>query len=210
MPDATAIFTTSDARSFDKGQLANASLYSDAVIQAKESAVRVRFERIIGVCLVPTTHTEYYDGDGSRDLYLSHHNPWAAHTPSPVDVTSVTVIATDDTETDFTATQLADLVCYPDRLRRRSGTFTSGNRNIKVVYKTGYATCPEDIKQAALLACMQELVPTNIPSSVIDGSDGTINWSRVKDPDRGRWYGNESIDAVLREHRHVETLPGIA
>jgi hypothetical protein len=44
---------------------------------------------------------------------------------------------------------------------------------------------------------------------VIDGTDGTINWSRVKDPARGRYYGNESIDAVLRYHRDLETLPGI-
>jgi hypothetical protein len=87
--------------------------------------------------------------------------------------------------------------------------FTSGVRNIKVVYTTGYTSVPDDIKTAALLACVQELVPTNIPSSVIEGSDGTINWSRVKDPGRGRWYGNESIDGVLREHRAIETLPGI-
>lgn len=136
--------------------------------------------------------------------------PWAPATPSPVTLTSVTVIATDNTEAAFTAAELANVVKYSDKLVRRSGTFATGHRNLKVVYTHGYVTAPDDIKTAALWACVQELQPTNVPSSVIDGSTGTINWSRVKDPERGRWFGNESIDAVLREHRSIETLPGIA
>ncbi|MDD2756890.1 MAG: hypothetical protein PHS80_15360 [Methanothrix sp.] len=205
-----AIFTEAEARAWDKGQLANTSIYLAATITAKATSIQAKFERIIGVALAATAYTEYYDGDGTDTLYLNHHNPWAEATWRPVTLTSVTVIATDDTETAFTADELSDVVKYPDMLVRRSGTFTKGHRNIKVVYTVGYTTCPDDIKAAALQACVQELVPTNIPSSVIDGADGTINWSRVKDPARGRWYGNESIDAVLREHRATETLPGVA
>lgn len=204
------LFSLAEARAFDKGQLSNTVLYSDATVTLKEAAIRARFERIIGTAFLPTTHTEYYDGDGTSTLYLAHHNPWLEPTPRPATLTSVTVIATDDTETAFTASELSDVVKYPDKLVRRSGVFASGHRNIKVVYVTGYVTCPADIKAAALQACAQELVPTNIPSSVIDGADGAINWSRVKDPARGRWYGNEAIDAVLREHRMVETPLGIA
>jgi hypothetical protein len=204
------LFSLAEARAFDKGQVANTALYSDATVAAKEAAIRARFERIIGTALLPTAHTEYYDGDGSSKLYLAHHNPWLEATPRPVTLTSVTTIASDDTETAFTASELSNVVKYPHKLVRRSGAFASGYRNIKVVYTTGYVTCPADIKMAALLACVQELVPTNIPSSVTDGMDGTINWSRVKDPARGRWYGNESIDAVLREHRAAEMGFGIA
>ncbi len=204
-----AIFTAIEARAHDKGVL-QSTLYSDTQIVTAEAAIRAKFERIIGVALTPTTYTEYYDGDGTDTLYLAHHQPWASATPSPVTLTSVTVIATDDTETAFTATELSDVVKYPHKLVRRSGTFTSGERNIKIVYSAGYSTCPDDIKAAALIACVQQLVPTSVPSSVIDGAEGGINWSRVKDPERGRWYGNEAIDAVLREHRMLETLPGIA
>jgi len=203
------LFSAADARTFDKRQLQDGNLYTDTAIVAKELTIRAKFERIIGVALAPTAHTEYYDGDGSAALYLLHHNPYASSTPSPVTLTSVTVIATDDTETAFTADELSDVVKYPHKLVRRSGTFTSGSRNLKVVYSTGYTAAPADIKAAALLACVQEMVPSLVPSSVIDGSDGTINWSRVKDPERGRWYGNEAIDAVLREHRMLETMPGI-
>jgi hypothetical protein len=204
-----AIFSTAEARAFDKAQLANNVTFSDAAITAREVAIRAHFERIIGVALATTASTEYYDGDGTSTLYLNHHMPYADSTPSPVTLTSVTVIATDDTETAFTVAELSDTVKYPGKLVRRSGSFTNGVRNIKVVYSHGYAACPDDLKQAALRACVQELMPSPVPSSVIDGSEGQVNWSRVRDPDRGRWYGNEAIDAPLREHRSLERSPVI-
>jgi hypothetical protein len=207
------LFSLSEARTFDKAQLTNATTYPDATITAKEAAIRAKFERIIGVALITTASTEYYDGEGSDTLYLNHHMPWAAATPSSVTLTSVTVIATDNTETAFTATELADVVKYSNKLVRRSGTFTRGYRNIKVVYSHGYVTVPEDIKQAALLALLQQppdgLVPSSVPFNAFEGADGTVNWSRVKDPARGRWYGTEAVDAVLREHQNIETVPAI-
>jgi hypothetical protein len=176
--------------------------------------IREKFDRILGISCIPTASTEYYDGDGTSTLYLDHHNPWAEKTPRPVTLTSVTVIATDDTETALTNAELSDIVKYPHKLVRRSGTFTSGNRNIKVVYTHGYTTPPVDLEYAALQALLlpppDGLIPSSIPSTVIEGMDGQVNWSRVKDPARGRWYGNEAIDAVLREHRSLEVLPGIA
>jgi len=209
----SALFTESEARAYDKAQLSNPVTYPATAITTTEAAIRAKFERIIGVSLVSTTSTEYYDGDGTSELYLNHHMPFAEATPAPVSLTSVTVIATDDTETDFTASELADVVKYPHKLVRRSGVFTPGIRNIKVVYTHGYSTCPADIKNAALQALLlpppDGIVPSSVPSMVIEGSDGAINWSRVKDPGRGRWYGNESIDSVLRYHRSIETLPGI-
>ena len=209
-----ALFTPAEARAYDKGHLENSGSYSDAAITAKEIAIRAKFERIIGVALSTTSSTEYYDGTGSCVLYLKHHNPWAASTPSPITLTSVTVISTDNTETAFTASELLDVVKYPHKLIRRSGVFTPGVRNIKVVYSHGYSSAPDDIKQAALQAIVlpppDGLVPSGVSSYATDGMDGTVNWSRVKDPERGRWYGNEIIDAVLREHRNIEMLPGIA
>jgi len=209
----SALFTEAEARAYDKAQLSNPVTFTSTAITTAEAAIRAKFERIIGVALVTTTSTEYYDGDGTSELYLNHHMPFVAATPSPVTLTSVTVISTDDTETAFTAAELSDVVKYPHKLVRRSGVFTSGVRNIKVVYSHGYSTCPADIKNAALQALLlpppDGLYPSSVPSMVIEGSDGAINWSRVKDPSKGRWYGNESIDSVLRYHRHIETLPGI-
>lgn len=215
MADPTTIFTVAEARAFDKGQLGNAVTYPDAAITAKEIAIRAKFERIIGVALVTTASTEYYDGDGTNELYLGHHMPWSAPTPSPVTLTSVTVIAADGTETAFTVAELADVVRYPHKLVRRSGVFERGHRNIKVVYSHGYVNCPDDIKQAALQVAVlpppDGLIPSPVTSYATGGSeDGGINWTRVKDPSRGRWYGHEHIDAVLREYRSIETLPGIA
>ena len=207
-----ALFDVQTARVFDKGQLVSATLYPDATIIAREVAIRAKFERIIGVSLSATEHTAYYDGDGGNVLMIGHHNPYAESTPRPVTLTSVTVIATDATETDFTAAELTNTVKSPGDLVRRSGRFPRGQRNIKVVYTTGYTSAPQDIIDAALWACIEDLMPSSIPSNAIDGSEmqGAINWSKVKDPERGRWWGNENVDAVLREHRALETLPGIA
>jgi hypothetical protein len=208
------LFTVAEARLFDKIQLNSATTYPSGTISAKEVVIRADFESIIGVALVPTTSTEYYDGDGSRELYLSHHNPFSEATPRAVTVTSITVIATDDTETAFTSAELSDVVKYPHKLYRRSGTFTYGRRNIKVVYTHGYTAAPDNIKGAALQVLLMSppdgIVPSSIPSSAIGGMDGTINWARIKDPDRGRWYGHEIVDGVLRRHRAIETPLGIA
>lgn len=214
MADATAIFTAAEARLYDKAQLTSSTTFPSATIEAQEVAIRGKFTQIIGVALIPTTSTEYYDGDGTDTLLLNHHMPYAESTVSPVSLTSVTVIATDDTETAFTADELADVVKYPHKLVRRSGVFAFGVRNIKVVYKHGYTTCPVDIKHAAMQALLlpppDGIVPGSVSSWVIEGTDGTVNWSRVKDPSKGRWYGSEAIDSVLRYHREIETLPGIA
>jgi hypothetical protein len=210
----STLFTVAEARAYNKASLASETTYPGAAIIAKEIVVRQKFEQIIGVALVETTSTEYYDGDGTSTLLLCHHRPFADSMPAPVTVTSVTVIATDGTETAFTVDELADLVKYPAKLVRRSSVFISGSRNIKVVYAHGYVNCPDDIKQAAmqvlLLPPPDGLRPGNLPSPVIEGTDGTVNWSRVKDPDRGRWYGDESIDSILRYHRSLEWVPVIA
>jgi hypothetical protein len=214
MANPTTLFTVAEARAYDKAQLEAANVYPEAKITAKEAAIRAKFERIIGVALVSTASTEYYDGNGSATLLLSHHMPYADPTPSPVVVTSITVIDTDGTETAFTVDELADVVAYPYKLVRRSGVFTAGSRNIKVAYSHGYTTCPDDVKQAAmqvlLLPPPDGIKPGSLPSMVVDGSDGQVNWSRVKDPDRGRWYGDDSIDSVLRYHRSLENVPAIA
>ncbi|MBU0630999.1 MAG: IPT/TIG domain-containing protein [Candidatus Margulisbacteria bacterium] len=208
-----ALFSVTEARAYDKAQLTSATTYPSATITAKEVDIRTRFERIIGVALTSTTSTEYYDGDGSDTLLLKHHMPYADETPSPVTLTSVTVIDTDDTETAFTVAELADVVKYPYKLVRRSGYFDIGDRNIKVVYTHGYSTVPTEIQNAALQVLLlpppDGLVPGSAPSMVIDGSDGAINWSRIKDPARGKWFGSEAIDSILRYHRSIEKVPVI-
>lgn len=204
------LFSVAEARAYDKGQLSSPAMYADAVIAAKETAVRAKFEREIGVALQPTANTEYYDGDGTDTLCLRHHNPWAEPTPRPVTLTSITLI-TGGAETAFTAAELSDVAKYPNKLVRRSGVFPAGLQNIKVVYTAGYTAAPDDIKLAALQALLlpppEGLVPSSVTSYAVGGNDepGAINWARIKDPDRGRWYGNELVDGTLREHRAIET-----
>lgn len=217
MADDTALFTTAEARAYDQKQLANAQLYTDTAISAIEAVIRLNFQRIIGCSLIVTAYTEYYDGTGDNCLVLKHHQPFAAATPSPVTLTSVTYLDTDDAPdggTAFTATELADIVKYPDRLVRRTGYFYRGYRNYKVVYSAGYSTVPLDIKNAALEVAIMNppdgLVPSAVSSYAVGGDELGVRWEWVKDESRGRWYGNPAVDQVLNRHRHIEMGIGIA
>jgi hypothetical protein len=203
-----ALFTVAEARAYDKKWLQDPTIYPDAVITAKEIAVRERFERIIGVALSATVSTEYYDGTDSDELVLLHHNPRAEASARPVTVASMSTVDAAGTETAFTADELAAVIKYPGRLVLRYGEFEEGRQNVKVVYTHGYVAAPEDLKMAALQVLMlpppDGLVPSAAPSAAYEGTEGQIKWSRVKDSSRERWYGNEIIDSVLREHRGME------
>ena len=89
--------------------------------------------------------TEYYSGDGSNTL-LTDQYPITALTNVYDDLDRV---YGSDTEIDSD-----DLAIMPQGLAYKiiydGGTFTSGVRNIKIVYTAGYTTIPYDLQQACL------------------------------------------------------------
>lgn len=200
------LFTVAEARTYDKRQLENATVYPDALIESAEAAIRERFERIIGVALEPATVTEYYDGDDTPVLYLRHHN--SRIVGEPVEVSEVVLIYSDGSEL---ALDLGEIVAYADKIVRRWSTWPSGQQNIRVTYTHGYKSAPAEIKAAALQALLlpppDGLVPSSAPSTAYEGTEGQIKWTRIKDPDRGRWFGHEAVDSVLRDYRRIEMAP---
>jgi hypothetical protein len=205
-----ALFTVAEARAFGKGELKESGAFSvsDATITAFEVAIRREFELIIGVALSATASIEYYDGDGSDELRLNHHNPRRESSPRPLTVSGISIVDEDGVETPFTAGELAAVIKYPEKIALRQDVFEEGRQNVKVTYTHGYVTAPDDIKQAAMRVMLLQppdgLVPGSAPDDAYEGSEGGVKWSRVKDPERGRWYGNENIDGTLRKHRSVE------
>ncbi len=202
MPAPTAIFTASEARVFDKGQLASVADYPDATITAAEVDIRTEFTAVLGFYPIPTSTVEYADGDGTPELLLTY--------PEVTAVSAVSYIDTVGAATAFTAAELADLIIYPQgKLRRRGGSaFTAGYRNYAVTYTSGLATVPGDLKRAALWVCERRLVASDVPVEAETGNWEGINWAATVDPSRNRWYGNHRVDGVLARYRRV--LPGVA
>ncbi len=204
-----ALFTTAEARAWDKKQLEDKSAYPDATITATEAAIRAQFERIIGVALATTSTIEVLDGSGSDTLQLAHHNPYAEANQRAVSVTACVIVDNDGvTYETFDADDLSDLACYPSGkiIRRTNGAFLSGLRNVTVTYTHGYTTAPVEIQRAALAVCVRRLVPSNIPLEASAGTEHGIDWSRMPDIKRERWTGINWVDATLNEHRSNETI----
>jgi len=88
------------------------------------------------------TFTEFHDGRNNNQLLLRQ---WPAQKPSSVSVSNAWEY--NDGVVD---SSIYDVV-EETTLVLRSGFFSSGYRNVKVVYQAGYATIPYDIQEACLM-----------------------------------------------------------
>lgn len=120
----------------------------DAVIDTLVAAVDGLVEDYCDRRFADTTHTEYYDGESNmRQLVLKNY--------PIISVTSVH----DDSERVFGANTLIDSDDYTfdtgddsdGVVRFFNVSLSRGMRNIKVVYRAGYATIPPPLKTAANL-----------------------------------------------------------
>lgn len=110
----------------------------DSIISGYINAASARFEAETGRSLKSRSWTEYYDGNGTSELYL---NNW------PLSSTSITI--TIDADRAFTSTD--DQVTSTDvmldtelgRVWLDNKTFDSGTQNVKVEYTAGYSTDSE-------------------------------------------------------------------
>lgn len=192
-----ALFSTEEARAFDRGQLSDPEVYPDADIEAMEALINDLFYEICGVRFEPTTEADVLvDGSGSDTIWVPHHRLQS--------VTACTVYdSTGAVSETFDAADLADLAVYPvGRIVRRSGDwFLAGQRNVKLTYVHGWATTPPAIKRAALRLCIDELVPSDVSRRVTQMADGEMRYN-FSVPGRGRteWTGIPVVDTVLRTY----------
>lgn len=93
-----------------------------------------------------TTRTEYYDGNGTKYLFLKY---------KPVN--SIASIY-DDTDWEWDGDSLIAATDYRIVGNRfvvlKDDIFTTGDQNIKITYSSGYSEIPGDVKQA----CIEEIV----------------------------------------------------
>lgn len=200
----TALFSTAEARAFDKAQLASETDYPTATITAKEAEIREALARICGVDFVRASHTEYHDGDGSDYLILE----W----PMVASITSIKVDGESYSSAEIDATDYSEGIAIDERLgiiTRRSGVFDEGWRNVQVVYTAGYEYVPKLIKRAALMIAVTELPPTNVSLAADDYDAGgmTVGFGRG-DGYNGNWHRIPDVQKAIRAYSYK--MPGVA
>ena len=196
------MFSIAEARSFDQGQLASAATYPDALITAAEARIRQAFETICRVAFVEIADYAWTtDGNGTNALRLPSAmcNPYRERPTRDVVVASLTI--------DGTAVDAATIAAYPSKIVLRSGVFADGHRNVVATYTYGWPAVPGEIKRAALLACVLQLVASDIPMSADSLSAGGASWSMIAGSAPDRWTNSPDVNAVLK--RYIEALPGI-
>ncbi len=146
LDDDIALVTLDEAKEYLKIDSGNTD--SDEILGLLINGISAWVAGHLGRGLIKDTHTEYYDGDGSRELILNRRP-----------IISVTSIH-DDINRDFEDVSLVDsdsLIVLKEKGIVRAfnlyGGFTCGEANIKVVYVAGYengVSVPNDIKLAVL------------------------------------------------------------
>lgn len=149
-------------------------------------------EEHCGVAFAPRYHRDVLDGDGCSTALLSKLYPRQ--------LIGVTV---DDVVETTTGWALYD----HGEVRRPTGTFTCGDRNVSIAYEHGHQRAPAQLRTAALIAIRDRLLDDETGRrqlSVTNEFGGTTRYAVAGDD---RPTGIPEVDAVL--NRLNETVPGI-
>lgn len=187
-------FTATEFRS-RLPDMADSAKYPDAMVTNGLAWFTALAERFVGVAFETRTYTDVLSGDGGINLVVL--------TPHVRSVTSVTINTVVDS--GMTYTFFAGVV-----RRFPTGTlwpypWLYGIDNISITYTAGYtATCPDDLKDAAMLAVRDRILTAYVGSGVSKrvgsaSSDiGNMQYS-MSGPDRPT--GLPSVDEVLTGYR---------
>lgn len=198
------LFSEAELRAFDGGAVASGSTYSDDDVIKMRELVREGFEQICGVAFGERARRVFFDGDGSETLWLDD-----------MQVQSVTAAAIRDsgstTWTAFTASELSDLLVSSNGrvIRDSQGSWTAGNRNIRVDYTYGYQPIPWEVKRAAMWVARNYLTGSNVPRNAISQVDELGTFRLATPGERGSWYGIPEVDRVLRDYRQRNRFPRV-
>jgi len=110
----------------------------DTVITFLIEAATAAMESAAGRRLASVSIAETIDGTGARFLWLNEppESVTNVHVSSTQTWNTVSLVDSDDYEVDGCA------------LDYRSRVWTSGRKNVRVVYSAGYSTVPDDLQQA--------------------------------------------------------------
>ena len=209
------LFTVAEARAFQVGgsaPLASSATYSDDTITAARARITERFERICGVSFIPRYKYTTIAGVDWFSAQLPDRPLQAVRSFE-------TQAPGSSTWTPYTTDQLAAL-----QTDLSAGILTRGSLyygtslytelhlpslTVRVGYEYGYVYPPEPIREAALIATVLALKPSDVGdrTTSISSEAGTF---RLATPGYGRnsWFGIPRVDSVLTDY--VENVTGIA
>lgn len=195
------LFTLAEARSFDKGALANAEEYPDADILAGRDVIWEQFEDICGVRFGTAATREILDGSGTAGLWLQWREAQAVSASATRSLATWTALDSDD---------LADLFISPNGrlIRETRGYWPTGSRNIRVDYTHGYARVPLEIRRAALVVLRDQLPGSNLTNRALSQTNEFGTFRIAAPGERDKWFGIPLVDEALS--RYARRLPGIA
>lgn len=174
----------------------------DAVLADLINRASAFAAKYCGRPLVSTARTEYYSGDGDRQLILNHRP-----------VTAVASVHVDglrdwgaDTAVDTTEDLIRDDAAGILELWNNGGAFTKGRGNVRVVYTAGYvagSTVPHDLQDAVLMIVQHHYKRIY--------QDGRIGLAAETLDDRTLTYSQDAIPPKAKEilNRYRDALaPG--
>jgi len=154
----------------------------DTLIQRLITQLSAWCSTFCGRDFVAGDHTEYYDGDGSRTLFLRNYP-----------INSIASIY-DDPDRNYNAEDLidsGDIEFYDDdgQVCLFNGiAFTNAKKNIKITYNAGYSTYPADLVNACENLVMADYIEhiASINTAVSD--------EIIYKPDKLRTTANEILE----------------
>lgn len=148
MPDATELVSTSDLK--DYCQITTASF--DGILASIKASTEQWVKTYCRDPFLVATRTEYYDGNGTAVLRLRHYP-----------ITTLTSLNIDAARTFAAATAVAAANIISSEINNAQGVvelfdrvFSTGQKNVRVVYSAGHATIPADLAHAVKIICFRE------------------------------------------------------
>lgn len=198
------LFSEAELRAFDGAAVSVAATYTDAAILAMHDLVAEAFEQITGVAFGARFKREVFDGSGDSTLWLNSMQVGSI-------IGAAIRTAGSTTWTALTAGELADLLVSPNGrvIRDSMGSWTSGNRNIRVDYTYGYQPVPFEVKRAAMWVARNYLTGSNLPRNAISQVDELGTFQLSVPGKGGSWFGIPEVDRVLRDYRDRNRIPAV-
>ncbi|MEI7443268.1 MAG: head-tail connector protein [Burkholderiales bacterium] len=132
----SAFCSLSDVKSF----MAITGTQDDPLLTSLIQAASNAMETVMNRTVAAASYTDLVDGNGKAGMMLSN---WPV-----ISVTSVTIDGTSvPASTGYGASGYAQ---DENVVFLRNRVFTKGARNVSIVYQAGWATVPDDLKQACV------------------------------------------------------------
>jgi hypothetical protein len=193
------LFNLNDARTFTvsgaQTPLSSSVTYPDGTIAEARDRITGMFAQHCGVSFIPRYARLELPGTGTRSLTVQHRR-------------ISTVLAATINGTAQTASNIEPV--WNDRvLWHKTGVWsaaTSSNpRNVTVSYEHGYQQVPSDIRRAALLLLLREVVPSDIPDRALSLTNEFGNM-RLAVPGVDYPTGIPQVDEILNRYRYPDVI----